>query len=52
LDEREASRQSELGITVKLHPGPSSRCESWQTHSLEGGPDDLSAVHNLLRHVI
>src|SRR5213079_3534096 len=38
LHQRETARQSELGVTVKLHPGPSSRSESWQTHSLEGGP--------------
>jgi hypothetical protein len=25
------------------------RCESWQTHSLKGGPEVLSAVHNLCR---
>src|SRR5262249_57792964 len=49
LDERESPRQSELGVTVKLHPGPSSSSESSQTHSLEGGPDVLSAVHNLCR---
>ena len=37
-------------------PGPleaaSSSSESSQTHSLEGGPDALSAVHNLCRHVV
>jgi len=26
---------------VKPHPGPSFDCEPSQTHSLEGGPDDL-----------
>jgi len=26
---------------VKPHPGPSFGREPWQTHSLEGGPDDL-----------
>jgi hypothetical protein len=43
--------QSELGVTVKRHPGPSLEGESWQTHSLKGGPDVLSAVHNVCRHV-
>src|SRR5947208_13487409 len=38
LHKRKTARQSELGVTVKLHPGPSSRSESWQTHSLERGP--------------
>ena len=44
--------ESELGVTVQPHPGPSSGRESWQTHSLEGGPDVLSAVHNVCRHDI
>ena len=26
---------------MKPHPGPSFDCEPSQTHSLEGGPDDL-----------
>jgi len=43
--------KSETSVTVKPHPGPSFGREPWQTHSLEGGPDDLSAVHNVLRHV-
>jgi hypothetical protein len=25
---------------VEHHPGPSFDRESWQTHSLEGGPDE------------
>src|SRR6266508_1548897 len=49
--ERVATGQSELRVTVNLHPGPSSRSESWQTHSLEGGPDVPSAVHNLCGRV-
>jgi hypothetical protein len=47
LDERQAAGQSELGVTVKHHPGPSFGRESSQTHSLKGGPDVLSAVHNV-----
>jgi len=47
LDEREAGGRSELGVTVKRHPGPSLGRESWQTHTLKGDPDVLSAVHNL-----
>jgi hypothetical protein len=31
--------------------GTSFESESWQTHSLEGGPDSLSAVHTLSRRV-
>ena len=47
--ERQAAGQSELGVTVKRHPGPSFGRESWQTHSLKGGPDVLSGVHNVCR---
>jgi hypothetical protein len=36
---------------VQSHPGPPSGGELWQAHSLEGGPDVLSAVHNVCRHV-
>jgi hypothetical protein len=43
LHECETADQSELGVTVKRHPGPSLGRESWQTHS----PDVLSAVHNV-----
>jgi hypothetical protein len=28
---------------------PSFECESGKTHSLKGGPDRTSAVHNLCR---
>jgi hypothetical protein len=40
-DKRSPTSKSETRITVKGHPGPLSRREPWQTHSLEGGPDDL-----------
>ena len=40
-DQRAAASKSETSVTVKPHPGPSFDCEPWQTHSLEGGPDDL-----------
>src|SRR5438128_3347513 len=36
-----ATAESEPSVTVKPHPGPSFDCEPSQTHSLEGGPDDL-----------
>jgi hypothetical protein len=36
---------------VKLHPGPPSSVSRGRPTTLEGGPDSLSAVHNLLRHV-
>jgi hypothetical protein len=32
---------------VQDHPGASFGRGSWQTHSLKGGPDVLSAVHNV-----
>src|SRR4051812_30644973 len=37
-DEREPTSQSELGVSVQIHP-PSFERESGKTHSLEGGPD-------------
>src|SRR5439155_10872021 len=40
-DQRAAAGKSETRVTVKPHPGPSFDCEPSQTHSLEGGPDDL-----------
>src|SRR5204862_1112666 len=40
-DQAPATGESETSVTVKPHPGPSFDCEPWQTHSLEGGPDDL-----------
>src|SRR5438270_3372393 len=40
-DQRTTASKSETSVTVKRHPGPSFDCEPWQTHSLEGGPDDL-----------
>jgi hypothetical protein len=35
---------------VQDHPGASFGRESWQTHSLKGGPD-VSAVHNVCGRV-
>ena len=40
-DQRTTTSESETSVTVKPHPGPSFDCEPSQTHSLEGGPDDL-----------
>ena len=40
-DKRATTSKSETSVTVKPHPGPSFGCEPSQTHSLEGGPDDL-----------
>src|SRR5439155_11811875 len=40
-DQRTTTSKSETRVTVKPHPGPSFDCEPSQTHSLEGGPDDL-----------
>src|SRR5437764_3809230 len=40
-DQRPPASESETRVTVKPHPGPSFDCEPSQTHSLEGGPDDL-----------
>src|SRR5207248_10404795 len=42
-DQLAAAGKSETSVTVKPHPGPSFDCEPSQTHSLEGGPDDLSS---------
>jgi len=52
LNQRKTASQSELGVTVKHHPGPSLGRESSQTNSLKGDPDDLSAVHNVCRRDI
>ncbi len=40
-NQRTTTSKSETSVTVKPHPGPSFDCEPSQTHSLEGGPDDL-----------
>src|SRR5439155_3442711 len=40
-DQSPTTSKSETRVTVKPHPGPSFDCEPSQTHSLEGGPDDL-----------
>jgi hypothetical protein len=40
-DQSTPTGESEPRVTVKPHPGPSFDCEPSQTHSLEGGPDDL-----------
>src|SRR5947209_10700831 len=38
LHKRQPTGQSELGVAVKRHPGPSLGRESWQTHSLKEAP--------------
>src|SRR5947208_3657086 len=40
-DQGTTTSEAGTGVTVKRHPGPSFDCEPSQTHSLEGGPDDL-----------
>src|SRR5579864_6109501 len=48
-NKREPTSQSELGVSVQQHPSPPLRVVSGKTHSLKGGPDRTSAVHNLCR---
>jgi hypothetical protein len=38
-DQSEAAGQSELGVSVQVHPCPPLSCRSGKTHSLKGGPD-------------
>jgi hypothetical protein len=39
LHQGETTGQSELGVSVQLHPRPPFERRSGKTHSLEGGPD-------------
>jgi hypothetical protein len=50
-DEGPTSDESETSVTAKGHPAPSFGSEDWHSHSLEGSPEDLSVMHNLLRHM-
>ena len=52
LDQREPASQSELGVSVQIHPCPPLSVSPGRPTASKEGRTYLSAVHNVCRHVI
>src|SRR6266487_2920811 len=50
-DQSEAASQSELGVSVQIHPRPPLSVSPGRPTASKEGRIDLSAVHNVCRHV-